>query len=911
MGKKGKYTDFRQFCNQEGCYLSIGLNPVGISNNQTRPAVIQIIDNEYRTIIINFSNNVDQHFIYNLFDQLIKIDHTALLWELRLNNVPFIPDAIKFLQGLRIIRINSDQITSLPDSMQDLCCLKELTLSLPRLVSIPEWVFNCTDLEVLDLYGSGIKIIPDKISNLTKIKVLDLCYTKLEKVSHKLLDLNLVIKDEYWEPDEKENNTGIFVFETSSVNPPTDILRGGRVRLEIYFNNTEKIEQKEVRVLMLGLQGAGKTSLTKRFKEFEDNIPHYQSGIAWTEGISFETIRCKNGVLKVWDFGGQEIMFSTHTLFLRDYCIYVIVLNARQGDQPDRFLDYINQYGKNSSVFIVANHMDVADRRGPDINRIRRLFPKLNIIGQRIWRISCEDPSKYPIDSLYSALLEEADKYFSLKRPLSWVGVAKDLSDMKEGGKKTGKPVNYITREAYIRSCKSNKILDPKEQEEVLDWLCDLGIVFTYGIFQELNPLNDIKVLRPEWITDAIYRIINNVGIPKEDNIDRRKCIVTHEKIRNALEYGKGENGTPNSYSDTEIIFILDIMHQFGLSLKWGTFEEFLPVIAVDEEFVEVASWNNEKRNSIVLDAIFHLVDTSGNRKQIFGVGSKHLYGIIISLIKAYDLGAPEMWRSGALWSKLHGYSILLYLQNENMHQNELRLLILNNAQTNSQLPSTIYSKVESSLNYFSDGYGVEAKVLVKSGGKEDYISVTKAVKSILMNNESGYNEYLDEELSYPDIVETIYGDKVLKEILDLKDQVVKGTSTIDESLSHIKNISSDVQSIKEMVLRICNQVEETSETLNELSDNQRESFVELLCADKDLRQEIQVLRNIDDNISMHAEELANELNSLKPEKNKLIFHKVLSVLSSLSGIVTLTTADYSRITSFIALLNKIIQSIK
>ena len=67
MGKKGKYTDFRQFCNQEGCYLSIGLNPVGISNNQTRPAVIQIIDNEYRTIIINFSNNVDQHFIYNLF----------------------------------------------------------------------------------------------------------------------------------------------------------------------------------------------------------------------------------------------------------------------------------------------------------------------------------------------------------------------------------------------------------------------------------------------------------------------------------------------------------------------------------------------------------------------------------------------------------------------------------------------------------------------------------------------------------------------------------------------------------------------------------------------------------------------------------------------------------------------------
>lgn len=145
----------------------------------------------------------------------------------------------------------------------------------------------------------------------------------------------------------------------------------------MYYGNHALVPQSEVRVILLGIKGSGKTSIVQRFRELEDGQKHYKKE-GWTEGISINHIRCgEDGILHVWDFGGQEIMLSTHTLFLRDHCIYIIVLNARQGDEPERWLDYISQYGRNSTVFIVDNHMDEADNFRPDINKMRRMYPNL------------------------------------------------------------------------------------------------------------------------------------------------------------------------------------------------------------------------------------------------------------------------------------------------------------------------------------------------------------------------------------------------------------------------------------------------------------------------------------------------------------------------------------------------------
>ncbi|GLJ30766.1 hypothetical protein SUGI_0610090 [Cryptomeria japonica] len=57
---------------------------------------------------------------------------------------------------------------------------------------------------------------------------------------------------------------------------------------------------KEVRILMLGLDGAGKTTILYKFKlgEYVRTVP--------TIGFNIETVRFKNLSFTVWDVGGQD-----------------------------------------------------------------------------------------------------------------------------------------------------------------------------------------------------------------------------------------------------------------------------------------------------------------------------------------------------------------------------------------------------------------------------------------------------------------------------------------------------------------------------------------------------------------------------------------------------------------------------
>ena len=65
--------------------------------------------------------------------------------------------------------------------------------------------------------------------------------------------------------------------------------------------------------------------------------------------------------LNVWDFGGQEVMHSTHQFFLTKRSLYVIVLDARAGEDQGNlhyWLEMSRVYGSDSPVLIVVNKCD-------------------------------------------------------------------------------------------------------------------------------------------------------------------------------------------------------------------------------------------------------------------------------------------------------------------------------------------------------------------------------------------------------------------------------------------------------------------------------------------------------------------------------------------------------------------------
>lgn len=92
----------------------------------------------------------------------------------------------------------------------------------------------------------------------------------------------------------------------------------------------------------------------------------------------------------IWDFGGQVMAHATHQFFLRERCLYVLVLQCRPQLNPNEeakyWLEHIRAFGKDAPVLIVGNKADIL-RVDLDHNGLREKYR--NIID--FYDISCTE----------------------------------------------------------------------------------------------------------------------------------------------------------------------------------------------------------------------------------------------------------------------------------------------------------------------------------------------------------------------------------------------------------------------------------------------------------------------------------------------------------------------------------------
>ncbi len=423
---------------------------------------------------------------------------------------------IKNLKNLKILNLNTNQISDI-QVLKNIKSLEELDLFNNEISDISS-LRNLSNLTTLNLSYNEIYNI-DPISSLSSLINLDLNHNKVYDIEGLHILNNLVKVDLsenrinhipnkiykmktsiQWGPTSKR---GLFIGLNPIEPPPFEIQIKGNKSIQAYLEAIVHGRKtlNEVKVLLVGDGGSGKTSLVKRMIKVGFNEEEAQ-----TDGINIDKIELtwkKNNIMAhLWDFGGQEIMHATHQFFLSRRSLYILVLDGRKDEKPEYWLKMIQSFGGDSPIFIIINKID--ENPGFDVNRnfLKNKYPSI----KGFYRISCKD--NIGIEEFKYDLAEELSNIKHTKTiwASNWFNIKTKLETMKE---------SFISYEKYIAMCGKEKISENISQETLIEFLHDLGIILH---FEDLN-LKDTYVLEPRWVTESVYRIINSEILAEANGI--------------------------------------------------------------------------------------------------------------------------------------------------------------------------------------------------------------------------------------------------------------------------------------------------------------------------------------------------------------------------------------------------------
>jgi internalin A len=426
--------------------------------------------------------------------------------DLSANQLEKVPAEVFQLSNIKELSLENNHLAELSSEIESLSHLHQLNLNHNRLQELPPEIGKLKSLEILNLRGNRLRKLPIEFRSLTQLTVLD------------LRDNPLPI------PSEILARTG----------DPDAIIH---YYFELLSKQTRPLN--EAKVVLVGEAGVGKTSIVNRLVSNTFKPESMTPGIEitpWAIKVGKNTIR-----LNLWDFGGQEIMNTTHQFFLTQRTLYILVIDTHLSEDENRlgfWLETINSFGDTPSLIIVGNKVDqqvlTLDKKG-----IRKQYPNV----KDIIPVSCV--SGEGIDNLQRAIVQQIEtlKHIHDEIPTMWHEIKAVLENKQE---------DYISYAEYKQLCKDNGVNDEKDQRTLLNFLHDLGVVLHFP-----DPrLESTNILNPQWVTQAVYQILN------APILFRSKGVLDWEILGSILD--------TSQYPKDKQLFILDMMCKFEIGYRFN-----------------------------------------------------------------------------------------------------------------------------------------------------------------------------------------------------------------------------------------------------------------------------------------------------------------------------------------------------
>ncbi len=202
--------------------------------------------------------------------------------------------------------------------------------------------------------------------------------------------------------------TGLAMIELQGnamlMTPPPATVRNGTQAVVGFLHDliADSKPSFRMKLMVVGQEAVGKTSLIRALISKAKKTPMFSAKRVTktlsTDGVDIEQwdrkVKMPNGeVVKInfraWDFAGQEVYYSTHTFFLTNRAVYVVVWSLTESEDSQRvvyWLQSIQSRCAKAPVMLVGTHADLAPNLPKDYgkrvcDKFRERFPELNIVG--------------------------------------------------------------------------------------------------------------------------------------------------------------------------------------------------------------------------------------------------------------------------------------------------------------------------------------------------------------------------------------------------------------------------------------------------------------------------------------------------------------------------------------------------
>ncbi len=441
-----------------------------------------------------------------------------------------------------------------------LTSLTSLNLGSNRVVDVSP-LGALTSLTSLDLKVNEVADV-SPLGTLTQLTSLDISYNKIKILPQWVRGFKGEIT---WESSSRYGPPGLFLKFNPLEKPPIEVVKEGKDAIINYFKELEEdsVRFLHAKVLLVGQGEVGKTTLMKKILDPDHTVKPGTEDT--TEGIDIQpwSIQCtleddsvEDITVHFWDFGGQEIYHSTHQFFLTKRSLYLFVWDARKEEDPrafDYWLEIIRLLGQGSPIIMVMNK---ADERiiNVDEKSLINEFPNI----ENFHKVSCVrgdglPPLIWQVRETLGRLPHLADTL-----PASWLEIRNAL---------TKDTRDYITLEEYYRICQGFG-LGLERADFLSGYLHDLGVILH---FRTDKVLENTVILKPQWATEAVYKLI-----------DTKEIIQNHGRFS---FHGLKTYWAPEKYPAALHLQLVRLMERFELCFNYThTDEYFVPELLPPEQ---------------------------------------------------------------------------------------------------------------------------------------------------------------------------------------------------------------------------------------------------------------------------------------------------------------------------------------